>query len=114
MADESMDEEEDYNSIYLRRCMEFTNNFRSDKGNFFLNIKIGDYFSFRVNYSKVNSDNVPKNKKYVSPSTRRRNNLHLLAFKARRAAKGGCSPNQPVAPPPLTQTDRVRAAVMTL
>ena len=33
-------------------------------------------------------------KKYVSPSTRTRNNLRLLAFKAKTAAKGGRSPTR--------------------
>ena len=81
---------------YLELCLEFAGRF----GNNFLNfsVKIGPNFNFTVNHGRVME---PKTKrKYVSPSTRRRNNLRLLAFKARRAAKGGCSLNQSVAPPP--------------
>ena len=93
----------------LKTCLDFSQLF-VDKKNFCLNVKIGRNFKLRVNHSNIknNSSDVDKTskKKYVSPSTRRRNNLRLLAFKARRAAKGGCSPQQPVAPLPHPTPDR--------
>ena len=97
--------EEDVNSVYLTKCMDFCQLFGDGQKKFFFNVAIGDNFALRVTHSGVlvntSDKNTKKNKKkYVSPSTRRRNNLRLLAFKARRAANGGCSSTQPGAPPP--------------
>ena len=97
MADDS-----EYNSSdLLKTCLDFCQLFVG-KQNFFFNVSIGD-FNCRVNHSNFKENISEKNfskKKYVSPSTRRRNNLRLLAFKARRAAKGGAAQQDLVLPPP--------------
>ena len=88
----------------LKSCMDFCLLFK-DANNFNLRVNISD-FSFAMNHGysgRKTGDIVPKTKKkkYKSPSTKRRNDLRLEAFKAKkRTAKGGCSPHQPVAPPP--------------
>ena len=85
----------------LGYCLDFCHLFL-EKRNFLCEVTIGDTFKFRVNHSmeKVNISEKNTFKKYVSPSTRRRNHLHLLAYKAKRAAKGGNSPTRSGAPPP--------------
>ena len=100
-----MAEEEDVSKLYLTHCKEICQLFvdKGVKDYFNMEVNIGKNFSFKVKHfstEKSTSDVQPTKKKYVSPSTRRRNNLRLLAFKARRTAKGGCSSKQPVDPPP--------------
>ena len=87
-------------------CMELARQLGDRNASFVISVKL-DEDTFFVKSKKggpLNQcDGVKTKKKYVSPSTRRRNNLRLLAFKARRAANGGCSSTQPGAPPPHPQ-----------
>ena len=85
----------------LKISLDFCRQFK-EKSTFFFKISIDNFeLTMKHGLDKKNfSEKSTKKKKYVSPSTRRRNNLRLLAFKARRTAKGGCSPKQPVDPSP--------------
>ena len=67
----------------------------SDKKDFFFNINIKDTFKLTVNHSsgdkrlseKLIKKKMPKkSKKYVSPSSRRRNVNHLERFKSKKMA----------------------------
>ena len=77
---------EDRNEI-VWKCLEICQQFGHLK-NFNFNISIGNSFNFTMNhgYSRNTSDNTTKKRKYVSPSTRRRNASRLAAYKAKRAA----------------------------
>ena len=108
----NLDHEADRKTYYFNQCLKFTSNLENEEVSYSFYVKIGADFVFSVNNrcttSTSNQRKQNKNKvKYVSPSTRRRNNLRLLAFKAKRAAKGGKSPTRSGAPPPLTRTFRV-------
>ena len=75
-----------------------------------MDVKIGD-FHFRVKHFEDDKTASVKNhkKKYVSPSTQRRNVLRLEAFKAKKAAIEGKSPTRSgAAPPPLARMFRVK------
>ena len=90
-------------ALLFNRCLDLSKQLGESSASFVISIKLGrnSFFVTSKKGAQKYSENVTKGKKYISPFTRRRNNLRLLAFKARRSAKGGCSPNQPVAPPPL-------------
>ena len=76
---------EDKNEI-VWKCLEICQQFGHLR-NFNFNVSIGESFNFTMNhgYSINASDNKTKKRKYVSPSTRRRNASRLADFKAKKA-----------------------------
>ena len=74
---------DDTKVIFLQKCLEICQLFGEKSFN--LSVSIGD-FNFTMNHSlKKNSSEKQKKKKYVSPSTRRRNASRLSEYKARKA-----------------------------
>ena len=97
--------EADRKTFLFNQCLAYSSNFDEDAP-FSFYVKI-DGFEFSVKHRRL-THNLKKTKvKYVSPSTRRRNNFRLLAFKAKKAAKRGKGPTRSGPPPPLTRKLRV-------
>ena len=72
---------------YLTNCMELCWLFGDISYN--ISVNIGCEFSFTVNHGWGNKQlQSQKRKKYVSPSTRRRNFCHLMDYKAKKTGKG--------------------------
>ena len=69
--------------ILLQKCLEICQLF--GEGNLDLSVSIGE-FKFTVKHGSKNPSEKQKKKKYVSPSTRRRNASRLANYKARKAA----------------------------
>ena len=92
----------------LNLCLDFCQNFK-DKSSFNFTVNIGA-FNLTVNHGRNHTSDVKtaRKKEYVSPSTQRRNNLRLLAFKARKAARGS-SPTTYWTPHPLDSDTPVGA-----
>ena len=88
MADARKNED---NSYYFNKCLELCQLFGGKDVFFNISVSIGT-FNFTMNHGAVkekplNVYNKMKNKKkYVSPSTRRRNASRLANYKARKAA----------------------------
>ena len=77
----------------LEKCVSLAHFLATKSNTFYFSVNAGT-FKFAVNYGYSKYSDVVKNKKkkYKSPSTKRRNDLRLEAFKAKkRTAKGGCS-----------------------
>ena len=70
--------------LLLQKCLDICQLF--EKKDFDLSVSIGE-FKFTMKHSSKNLSEKQKNKKkYVSPSTRRRNASRLANYKARKAA----------------------------
>ena len=93
MAGDSKEE----NAFYFNKCLEMCQLFKK-KRNFNFSVTFGDEFKFTMNHSNDPSEDAKKEtkrkKKYVSPSTKRRNTRRLEAFKAKKAARNS-EPNIP-------------------
>ena len=68
--------------ILLQKCLEICQLF--GEGNLDLSVSIGE-FKFTVKHGSKNPSEKQKKKKYVSPSTRRRNASRLADFKTKKA-----------------------------
>ena len=80
-------------SHFLAKCIELCDLIvRNSDKDFLIKVTIGNDFDFTVKHGKVDANTsdkntvVKRNKKYVSPSTKRRNLERLLEFKARKNA----------------------------
>ena len=86
--------------ILLQKCLEICQLFGEKCFNISVSMK---GFNFTVNHGLVEKSNKTK-KKYMSPSTRRRNNMRLQAFKAKKATKEGNNPTTGAPPHPNLDT----------
>ena len=100
MAGDSKEE----NAFYFNKCLEMCQLFKK-KRSFNFSVTFGDEFKFTMNHSNDPSEDAKKEtkrkKKYVSPSTKRRNTRRLEAFKAKKAARNipSSEENSPLEPP---------------
>ena len=74
---------EEIKITYLQKCLEICQLF--GEKNFDLSVTIGE-FNFTMKHSLGKNPSEKQKKKYVSPSTRRRNASRLANYKARKAA----------------------------
>ena len=85
MADVISESTSDKNLHYFTKCMDLCQLLGNKNGNFLINVKIENIFNFTVKHSSIKNlsdkDSVKHKdktvKKYVSPSTRKRNMAHL-------------------------------------